>query len=138
MGGSAPRRDCHLPVETTGFVDRRGELAAGRELLARPRLVTLTGPGGVGRTRLDDRYRLLGTGSPTVPPRHQTLRAAVDWSYDLCDAHEQLTWYRLSILLGTFDLDTARASVRRGWTVRRSKVGFSNRSQIAAWVTAQR
>ncbi|MFF7732866.1 LuxR C-terminal-related transcriptional regulator [Streptomyces sp. NPDC007984] len=51
MGGSAPRRD-HLPAETTSFVDRRGELTQGRELLARARLVTLTGPGGVGKTRL--------------------------------------------------------------------------------------
>ncbi|MCX5423307.1 LuxR C-terminal-related transcriptional regulator [Streptomyces sp. NBC_00078] len=52
MGGSAPRRDRHLPVETTSFVDRRGEQTEGRELLARARLVTLTGPGGVGKTRL--------------------------------------------------------------------------------------
>ncbi|MFI1027997.1 ATP-binding protein [Streptomyces sp. NPDC020951] len=296
MGGSAPRRDGHLPVETTSFVDRRSELTAGRELLARARLVTLTGPGGVGKTRLagriaarverafpdgvrfvplsglhdptlvplavadaldlhdhserpaldalveqltdrrvllvldncehllascatlagallrgttgvrvlatsrhrlglteehlmdvrplpvpdpdgdlaaadgypalalfadraaavapgfrltaanrasvarlcrrldglplaielaavrmrvldlpqlltrlDDRYRLLTTGSPTVPPRHQTLRAAIDWSYELCDAQEQLTWTRLSVLPGTFDLETAEA-----------------------------
>ncbi|MEH0576056.1 LuxR C-terminal-related transcriptional regulator [Streptomyces sp. B21-108] len=310
MGGSAPRRDCHLPVETTSFVDRRGELAAGRELLARARLVTLTGPGGVGKTRLagriaarvarafpdgvrfvhlsglhdptlvplavadaldlhdhsarppldalverlrdrrvllvvdncehllsscatlagallrgtagvrilatsrhrlglteehlmdvrplpvpdpdgdltaadgypalalfadraaavvpgfrltaanrasvarlcrrldglplaielaavrmrvldvpqlltrlDDRYRLLSTGSPTVPPRHQTLRAAVDWSYDLCDAHEQLTWSRLSILPGTFDLDTAEAVCETGAVCEAEAVG---------------
>ena len=52
MGGSAPRRDRHLPVETTSFVDRRGEQTEGRELLAKARLVTLTGPGGVGKTRL--------------------------------------------------------------------------------------
>ncbi|MFJ9537746.1 ATP-binding protein [Streptomyces sp. NPDC101225] len=52
MGGSAPRRDRRLPVETTSFVDRRGEQTEGRELLARARLVTLTGPGGVGKTRL--------------------------------------------------------------------------------------
>ncbi|MEU6145929.1 LuxR C-terminal-related transcriptional regulator [Streptomyces sp. NPDC047081] len=52
MGGSAPRRDRHLPVETTSFVDRRGEQTEGRELLTRARLVTLTGPGGVGKTRL--------------------------------------------------------------------------------------
>jgi hypothetical protein len=52
MGGSAPRRAGHLPVETTSFVDRRGEQSAGRELLTRTRLVTLTGPGGVGKTRL--------------------------------------------------------------------------------------
>jgi predicted ATPase len=52
MGGSAPRRDRQLPVETTSFVDRRGEQAKGHELLAGARLVTLTGPGGVGKTRL--------------------------------------------------------------------------------------
>ncbi|GKQ41034.1 LuxR C-terminal-related transcriptional regulator [Streptomyces sp. A012304] len=296
MGGSAPHRDCHLPVETTSFVDRRSELAEGRELLVRARLVTLTGPGGVGKTRLagriaarvarafpdgvrfahlsglsdpalvplavatalglydysdrpaldalvervrdrrlllvldncehlpaacaglaaallhgttgvrvlatsrhrlglteehlldvrplpvpdpdgdlsaadgypalalfadraaavvpgfrltaanrasvarlcrrldglplaielaavrmrvldvdqllrrlDDRYHLLTTGSPTVAPRHQTLRAAIDWSHELCDEVEQLVWARLSVLPGSFDLETAEA-----------------------------
>ncbi|MEV7077432.1 LuxR C-terminal-related transcriptional regulator [Streptomyces sp. NPDC093516] len=296
MGGSAPRRDHRLPVETTSFVDRRGELTEGRELLARARLVTLTGPGGVGKTRLaariaarvrrafpdgvrfvhlsglhdpalvplaaadalglhdhsaqppldalveqvrdrrlllvvdncehlaaacarlaaallhgtegvrilatsrhrlglteehllevrplpvpdpdgdlsaaggypaltlfadrasavapgfrltpanlasvarlcrrldglplaielaavrmrvldvdqlldrlDDRYRFLTTGSPAALPRHQTLRAAVAWSHDLCTGPEQLMWARLSVLAGGFDLETAEA-----------------------------
>ncbi|WP_405595287.1 ATP-binding protein [Streptomyces sp. NBC_01092] len=296
MGGSAPRRDQQLPVETTSFVDRRDELAVGRELLARARLVTLTGPGGVGKTRLaariaagvrrtfpdgvrfvplsglddpalvplaaadaldlhdhsarpplqalvehlrdrrllllvdncehllqacaelaaallhgttgvrilatsrhrlglteehlldvrplpvpdpdgdlsspegcpalalfsdraaavvpgfrltaanraavarlcrrldglplaielaavrmrvldvdqlldrlDDRYRLLTGGSPAALPRHQTLRAAVDWSHELCTDREQLAWARLSVLAGSFDLETAEA-----------------------------
>ncbi|MEU4464922.1 LuxR C-terminal-related transcriptional regulator [Streptomyces sp. NPDC024017] len=296
MGGSAPRRDHHLPAETTSFVDRRGELTQGRELLARARLVTLTGPGGVGKTRLaariaarvqrafpdgvrfvhlsglhdpalvplaaadalglhdrsaqppldalvdqvrdrrlllvvdncehlagacarlaaallhgtegvrilatsrhrlglteehllevrplpvpdpdgdlsaaegcpaltlfadraaavvpgfrltpanrasvarlcrrldglplaielaavrmrvldadqlldrlDDRYRFLTTGSPAAQPRHQTLRAAVAWSHDLCTLPEQTVWARLSVLAGSFDLETAEA-----------------------------
>ncbi|MFI6439037.1 LuxR C-terminal-related transcriptional regulator [Streptomyces sp. NPDC050759] len=296
MGGSAPRRAGHLPVETTSFVDRRGEQAAGRELLSRARLVTLTGPGGVGKTRLaariaaraertfpdgvrfvhlaglrdpelvplavadalglhdhsagpptdalvahvrdhkvllvldncehlpracaglaaallrgttgvrilatsrhrlglteenlldvrplpvpdpdgdlsaadgypalalfadraaavvpgfaltagnraavarlcrrldglplaielaavrmrvlgveqllerlDDRYRLLTSGSPAALPRHRTLRAAVDWSHELCTAREQLVWARLSVPAGGFDLETAEA-----------------------------
>ncbi|WP_244204381.1 ATP-binding protein, partial [Streptomyces africanus] len=296
MGGSAPRRDHQLPVETTSFVDRRGELTQGRELLTRARLVTLTGPGGVGKTRLaariaarvrrafpdgvrfvhlsglhdpalvplaaadalglhdhsaqppldalveqvrdrrlllvvdncehltgacaqlaaallrgtegvrvlatsrhrlglteehllevrplpvpdpdgdlsaaegypaltlfadraaavvpgfrltsdnrasvarlcrrldglplaielaavrmrvldvdqlldrlDDRYRFLTTGSPAALPRHQTLRAAVAWSHDLCTGPEQLVWARLSVLAGSFDLATAEA-----------------------------
>ncbi|MFE7647932.1 LuxR C-terminal-related transcriptional regulator [Streptomyces phaeoluteigriseus] len=296
MGGSAPSRDGHLPVETTSFVDRRGELAEGRELLARARLVTLTGPGGVGKTRLagriasrvarafpdgvrfvhlsglydpelvplavadtlglrdhsarpaldalverlrdrrlllvvdncehllpacaalagallhgttgvrilatsrhrlglteehlmdvrplpvpdpdgdlsaadgypalalfadraaavvpgfrltaanrasvarlcrrldglplaielaavrmrvlgvdqllarlDDRYRLLSAGSPTAAPRHQTLRAAVTWSHELCGEVEQGVWARLSVLPASFDLETAEA-----------------------------
>ncbi|CAM5359921.1 hypothetical protein SPURM210S_02381 [Streptomyces purpurascens] len=296
MGGSAPRRDNQLPAETTSFVDRRGELTEGRELLARARLVTLTGPGGVGKTRLaariaarvqrafpdgvrfvhlsglhdpalvplaaadalglhdhsaqppldalveqvrdrrlllvvdncehlagacaqlaaallrgtggvrilatsrhrlglteehllevrplpvpdpdgdlsaaegypaltlfadraaavvpgfrltlsnlasvarlcrrldglplaielaavrmrvldvdqlldrlDDRYRFLTTGSPAALPRHQTLRAAVAWSHDLCTGPEQAVWARLSVLAGSFDLETAEA-----------------------------
>ncbi|MEU6681567.1 LuxR C-terminal-related transcriptional regulator [Streptomyces sp. NPDC046832] len=296
MGGSAPRQDHHLPAETTSFVDRRGELTQGRELLARARLVTLTGPGGVGKTRLaariaarvrrafpdgvryvhlsglhdpalvplaaadalglhdrsaqppldalvdqvrdrrlllvvdncehladacarlaaallhgtegvrilatsrhrlglteehllevrplpvpdpdgdlsaaegypaltlfadraaavvpgfrltpanrasvarlchrldglplaielaavrmrvldvdqlldrlDDRYRFLTTGSPVALPRHQTLRAAVAWSHDLCTLPEQTVWARLSVLAGSFDLETAEA-----------------------------
>ncbi|MEU9664837.1 LuxR C-terminal-related transcriptional regulator [Streptomyces bobili] len=296
MGGSAPGGDGHLPVETTSFVDRRGELAEGRELLARARMVTLTGPGGVGKTRLagriasrvarafpdgvrfvhlsglrdpelvplavadalglhdhsarpaldtlverlqerrlllvvdncehllpacaalagallhgttgvrilatsrhrlglteehlmdvrplpvpdpdgdlsaadgypalalfadraaavvpgfrltaanrssvarlcrrldglplaielaavrmrvldvdqllarlDDRYRLLTAGSPTAAPRHQTLRAAVAWSHELCGEAEQSVWARLSVLPASFDLETAEA-----------------------------
>ncbi|MCL7430501.1 AAA family ATPase, partial [Streptomyces sp. YS415] len=67
MGGSAPLQDGH-PVapgspEPTSFVDRRAELASGRRLLARSRLVTLTGPGGVGKTRLATRLadRVRGT-----------------------------------------------------------------------------
>lgn len=304
MGGSAPRRDCHLPVETTSFVDRRREQAEGRELLSRARLVTLTGPGGVGKTRLaariaarlerafpdgvrfvhlaglrdpalvplavagalglhdhsaqppldalveqvrdrrlllvidncehllpactdlaaallrgttgvrilatsrhrlglteehlldvrpllvpdpdgglsaagypalalfadraaavvpgfrltadnraavarlcrrldglplaielaavrmrvlsveqllarlDDRYRLLSTGSPAVLPRHQTLRAAVDWSHELCTEREQLVWARLSVAAGGFDLETAEAVCADGERIR--------------------
>jgi predicted ATPase/DNA-binding CsgD family transcriptional regulator len=59
--------------------------------------------------RLDDRYRLLTTGSPAVAPRHQTLRAAIDWSHELCDEVEQLVWARLSVLPGSFDLETAEA-----------------------------
>ncbi|MFD4509700.1 ATP-binding protein [Streptomyces sp. NPDC058457] len=296
MGGSAPRGGCHLPVETTSFVDRRDEQAAGRELLAKARLVTFTGPGGVGKTRLaahvaarverafpdgvryvalaglhdpalvplaaadalglhdhsdrppldalveqlrdrrlllvvdncehllaacaglaaallrgttgvrilatsrhrlglteehlmevrplpvpdpdgdlsaaesqpalalfadraaavlpgfrltpanraavarlcrrldglplaielaavrmrvlgldqllarlDDRYRLLTAGSPAALPRHRTLRAAVDWSHELCTAREQSAWAWLSVLPGSFDLETAEA-----------------------------
>ncbi|MEU6118883.1 LuxR C-terminal-related transcriptional regulator [Streptomyces sp. NPDC047117] len=46
------RRSAHLPVELTGFVGRREELAQVRGLLAGARLVTLLGPGGVGKTRL--------------------------------------------------------------------------------------
>ncbi|MFJ6390569.1 ATP-binding protein [Streptomyces sp. NPDC091972] len=304
MGGSAARRAGHLPVETTSFVDRRREQAAGRELLSRARLVTLTGPGGVGKTRLaariaaraertfpdgvrfvhlaglrdpelvplavadaiglldhsagpptdalvahvrdrrvllvldncehllgacahlaaallrgtpgvrilatsrhrlglteenlfdvrplpvpdpdgdlsaadgypalalfadraasvvpgfaltadnraavarlcrrldglplaielaavrmrvlgveqlmerlDDRYRLLTSGSPAALPRHRTLRAAVDWSHELCTDREQVVWARLSVPAGAFDLETAEAVCADGHLV---------------------
>ncbi|MGH2928502.1 MAG: AAA family ATPase, partial [Solirubrobacteraceae bacterium] len=51
VGPTAPRPG-QLPVETTGFVGRVAELARLNGLLARARLITVTGPGGVGKTRL--------------------------------------------------------------------------------------
>ena len=42
----------NLPAQTTSFVGRSGELCAVRDLLAQARIVTLTGAGGVGKTRL--------------------------------------------------------------------------------------
>ncbi|MET7734711.1 LuxR C-terminal-related transcriptional regulator [Streptomyces sp. NPDC005402] len=59
--------------------------------------------------RLDDRYRLLTSGSPAALPRHRTLRAAVDWSHELCTGREQVVWARLSVPAGGFDLETAEA-----------------------------
>ncbi|SMD27466.1 ATP-binding protein [Kibdelosporangium aridum] len=59
--------------------------------------------------RLDDRFRLLCTGSRTVLPRHQTLRAVVDWSYQLCSPPEQALWGRVSVFIGGFDLDAVEA-----------------------------
>ncbi|NKQ55489.1 AAA family ATPase [Amycolatopsis sp. K13G38] len=55
-------------------------------------------------TRLEDRYRLLCTGNRGGPARHQTLRAAVDWSFDLCSEREKTMWARLSVFAGAFDL----------------------------------
>ena len=42
-------------------------------------------------------------------PRHQTLRAAVDWSYDLLDEQERLLFHRLSVFAGGFSLEAAEA-----------------------------
>src|ERR1700722_16086371 len=52
MFGQALRTRGQLPVETTSFVGRETELARLSALLSRARLVTVTGPGGVGKTRL--------------------------------------------------------------------------------------
>jgi len=57
--------------------------------------------------RLDGRFRLLTGGSRAALPRQQTLRALVDWSFDLCSAAEQALWGRLSVFSGSFDLEAA-------------------------------
>src|SRR3954447_6426018 len=61
------------------------------------------------RERLDDRYGLLTGGSRTALPRQQTLRALIDWSYDLCTPTEQLLWARLSVFEDGFDLAAAES-----------------------------
>jgi predicted ATPase/DNA-binding SARP family transcriptional activator len=50
--------------------------------------------------RLDDRFRLLSVGSRGALPRHQTLRAIVDWSWDLLDDAERAVLRRLSVFSG--------------------------------------
>jgi predicted ATPase/DNA-binding SARP family transcriptional activator len=57
--------------------------------------------------RLDDRFRLLRKGTPSGLPRHQTLRAAVDWSFELLSPREQILFARLSVFVGGFTLDAA-------------------------------
>jgi predicted ATPase/DNA-binding CsgD family transcriptional regulator len=58
--------------------------------------------------RLDDRFRLLSAGDP-ADPRHRTLQATLDWSYDLLPQSEQVMWRRASVFAGSFDLDAAEA-----------------------------
>ena len=57
--------------------------------------------------RLDDRFRLLTAGATTGPARHQTLRAAVDWTYESLSDVERLVFNRLSVFAGSFSLDDA-------------------------------
>ncbi|NEA62071.1 BTAD domain-containing putative transcriptional regulator [Streptomyces sp. SID12488] len=59
--------------------------------------------------RLDNRFRLLTSGSRTVLPRQQTLRAVVDWSWDLLDTDERDVLRRLSVFAGGCDLPAAEA-----------------------------
>jgi predicted ATPase/DNA-binding winged helix-turn-helix (wHTH) protein len=58
---------------------------------------------------LNDRFKLLWEGRRTALPRHQTLRATLDWSYDLLSEHERLILRRLSVFTGIFTLDAARS-----------------------------
>ncbi len=57
--------------------------------------------------RLDDRFRLLTGGSRTASPRHRTLRAVVDWSWELLTEAERLVLRRLSVFSGGASLDAA-------------------------------
>ncbi|HUG86766.1 MAG TPA: BTAD domain-containing putative transcriptional regulator [Euzebya sp.] len=58
-------------------------------------------------TALDDRFSVLRAGARTAPARHHTLRAAVDWSYDLLTEAEQVLFRRLSVFRGGFTLERA-------------------------------
>jgi predicted ATPase/class 3 adenylate cyclase len=61
--------------------------------------------------RLDERFRLLSQRRRTALARHQTLQAAVDWSYDLLEPAEQRAFARLSIFAGGFSLEGAEAVI---------------------------
>ncbi|MFE3068813.1 BTAD domain-containing putative transcriptional regulator [Streptomyces sp. NPDC059247] len=76
------------------------ELAAARLRLLTPRQIA---------DRLDDRFRLLTSGSRTVLPRQQTLRAVVDWSWDLLDEDERTLLRQVSVFAGGWDLAAAEA-----------------------------
>ncbi|MFG2308795.1 BTAD domain-containing putative transcriptional regulator [Streptomyces sp. NPDC048566] len=76
------------------------ELAAARLRLLTPRQIA---------DRLDDRFRLLTSGSRTALPRQQTLRAVVDWSWDLLDEQERTVLREVSAFAGGWDLAAAEA-----------------------------
>jgi len=59
--------------------------------------------------RLDDRFRLLRSGSRTALTRQQTLRAAIDWSYDLLNEQERRIFRRLVVFSGGWELEAAEA-----------------------------
>jgi predicted ATPase len=69
--------------------------------------------------RLDDRFRLLTRGSRTALPQHQTLRASIDWSYELLAEKERVLLRRLSVFAG-------------GWTLAAAE-GICSGAGIAAW-----
>ncbi|MBD5657508.1 MAG: adenylate/guanylate cyclase domain-containing protein, partial [Candidatus Eremiobacteraeota bacterium] len=72
------------------------ELAAVRVKILSPRQL---------RDRLDERFRMLTGGSRDLLPRQQTLRALIDWSYDLLDKRERMVFRRLSIFVDGFTVE---------------------------------
>src|SRR6266508_6681748 len=76
------------------------ELAAARVKLLSPEQIA---------ARLDDRFRLLVGGSRTALPRQQTLRALIDWSYDLLSVEEKQLLQFASVFVGGWTLDALEA-----------------------------
>ncbi|MFE1266248.1 BTAD domain-containing putative transcriptional regulator [Streptomyces sp. NPDC058758] len=101
-----------------GF-DVERDVAAGREVVRRLDGLPLAIELAAARLRvlsvrqiaerLDDRFRLLTSGARTVLPRQQTLRAVVDWSWDLLEGPERAVLRRLAVFAGGCDLEAAEA-----------------------------
>jgi predicted ATPase/DNA-binding SARP family transcriptional activator len=75
------------------------ELAAARTDVLSPSAI---------RARLQDRFGLLVDGGADVAARQQTLRAAIDWSFELLSQEQRIFFARLGTFAGTFDLDAAQ------------------------------
>lgn len=58
---------------------------------------------------LREHISILDVGHRSAESRHQTMRAAIDWSYDLCSPEERQLWARLSVFAGTFNYTAANA-----------------------------
>jgi len=77
------------------------ELAAARvKVLSLPQLLL----------KLDERFRVLTNGDRSALPRHQTMRALIDWSYDGLSGDERALFRKLSIFAGGFTLETVAAA----------------------------
>jgi predicted ATPase/DNA-binding SARP family transcriptional activator len=104
----AVRRDLAVDARTSATMARVCRALDGMPLaieLAAARLRTMS----VDQLaqRLDDRFRLLTSGSRTALPRHQTLRAVVDWSWELLTDAERMVLRRLSVFSGGAGLEAA-------------------------------
>ena len=84
--------------------------------------------------QLESGIRLLTVSRRGTSPRHQTLRAAVEWSYLLCTPAERMLWERLSVFAGTFDVTGAEdvctdATLPRGQVIH-ALVGLVDKSVV--------
>src|SRR5207249_7901456 len=95
-----------VAAATTAICRRLDGIPLAIELAA-TRIVAF-GVDGVA-ARLDDRFRLLTGGRRTALPRHQTMRATLDWSYELLAESERVVLRRLGVFVGAFTLDAAGA-----------------------------
>ncbi|OKJ17445.1 hypothetical protein AMK19_03230 [Kitasatospora sp. CB01950] len=113
---AAARPDFTLNDDTAEPVVRICRALDGLPLaleLAAARLRTLT-PDRIA-ARLHDRLRLLDRGPRTAPDRHRTLRAVIDWSWDLLDRDERVLLRRLSVFAGGATLGDAHTVCAAHW-----------------------
>jgi non-specific serine/threonine protein kinase len=99
-------------IDDTDAIERICEALEGIPLaleLAAARLRVLS-PAELA-DRLDDQLSVLSCGKRTAPERQRTLRATLDWSYDLLDHHERVVFRRLGIFAGGFTRDAAERVV---------------------------
>jgi predicted ATPase len=104
----AVRRDLAVDIHTLQTMVRVCRALDGMPLaieLAAARLRTMSLDQLANR--LDDRFRLLTSGSRTALPRHKTLRAVVDWSWELLTNAERMVLRRLAVFSGGASLDAA-------------------------------
>ncbi|NRN65207.1 Signal transduction response regulator [Kibdelosporangium sp. 4NS15] len=104
----AVRKDLTTGARTSVTMARVARALDGMPLaieLAAARLRTM--PLDQLANRLDDRFRLLTGGSRTALPRHRTLRAVIDWSWELLTDAERMVLRRLSVFSGGANLDAA-------------------------------
>src|SRR6185437_1631578 len=104
----AVRRDLTVDARTLSTMLRVSRALDGMPLaieLAAARLRTMSLDQLA--SRLDDRFRLLTSGSRTALPRHKTLRAVVDWSWELLTDAERTVLRRLSVFSGGASLEAA-------------------------------
>src|SRR5207245_642085 len=93
--------DAHNSAAVAGLVQRLDGIPLAIELAA-VRLRALSPQQLLDR--LANALRWLDTGSRAAPLRQRTLRAMIDWSFDLCSPVERTLWARLSVFSGSFDL----------------------------------
>jgi predicted ATPase len=98
--------DAHIAAVVAGVCRRLDGIPLAIELAA-ARIAAL-GVEGLA-ARLDDRFRLLSGGPRTALPRHQTLRATLDWSYELLPPSERVVLRRLGVFAGGITLESASA-----------------------------
>ncbi len=94
------RADVNLLCQRLEGVPLAIELAAARSTMMTPRQMV---------ERLGERFRLLQSRSPDLPPRHRALLATIEWSHNLLPPDAQVTLAQLSVFAGGFTLDDAEA-----------------------------